>query len=341
VTGVIPPDAVLNAEGRDFATGLLLALDTAIKSVSPGAALNIRGAGEGVSEDLAAWCELTGNTLVEATTVRRGRLQFDSQAPGLGSRLWIYTNFDCNLACAYCCARSSPRTAGRRFPVDMAAAAALEFASRGGQRIFLTGGEPFLHPEIAKLVAAVTAHVPVTILSNAMVLAGGSRRRSLEALDRSRVVVQVSLDSATPELHDRNRGGGAFDRALAGLDLVQRLGFSVRVAATLAASDMERESAALHDLLDDMGVPRDDRVVRPIARMGFASNGVMLTRDDLTPEPTIAVDGAWWHPVAVDDARFKLSDQALPLADLFEGVATSLRQQSENKLAMRRAFTCA
>ncbi len=27
-----------------------------------------------------------------------------------GSRLWIYTNVDCNLACDYCCVRSSPRT---------------------------------------------------------------------------------------------------------------------------------------------------------------------------------------------------------------------------------------
>ncbi len=30
----------------------------------------------------------------------------DGAAP-LGSRLWLYTNFDCNLACSYCCAGSS------------------------------------------------------------------------------------------------------------------------------------------------------------------------------------------------------------------------------------------
>ena len=28
-------------------------------------------------------------------------------------RLWLYTNFDCNLACTYCCVSSSPRTPRR------------------------------------------------------------------------------------------------------------------------------------------------------------------------------------------------------------------------------------
>jgi hypothetical protein len=49
-------------------------------------------------------------------------------APPLGSRLWLYTNFDCNLACDYCCARSSPRAPARRLPVDVARRACEEFA---------------------------------------------------------------------------------------------------------------------------------------------------------------------------------------------------------------------
>ena len=74
------------------------------------------------------------------------------QRPPLGSRLWLYTNFDCNLACDYCCARSSPRAPARRLPVDVARRACEEFAGLGGREILLTGGEPFLDPELPALV---------------------------------------------------------------------------------------------------------------------------------------------------------------------------------------------
>ena len=88
-----------------------------------------------------------------------------------------------------------------------------EFAGLGGRDLLLTGGEPFLSPELPEIVAAVTRFMPVTILTNAMVFSRGARRRTLEALDRDRVTMQVSLDSGTPALHDRHRGAGAFDRA--------------------------------------------------------------------------------------------------------------------------------
>jgi sulfatase maturation enzyme AslB (radical SAM superfamily) len=68
-------------------------------------------------ELVAAWCARTGNELVDIrdgiATVRRGRSRnpFADLSPDQmpGTRLWIYTNLDCNLACDYCCVRSSPR----------------------------------------------------------------------------------------------------------------------------------------------------------------------------------------------------------------------------------------
>ncbi len=36
----------------------------------------------------------------------------DADRP-VGSRLWLYTNFDCNLHCDYCCVRSSPKAPRR------------------------------------------------------------------------------------------------------------------------------------------------------------------------------------------------------------------------------------
>ena len=57
-----------------------------------------------------------------------------------------------------------------------------------------------------------------------VVFARGNRRATLEAMDRDRVTLQVSLDSGTPEVHDRQRGPGSFARALQGLRQARDLG---------------------------------------------------------------------------------------------------------------------
>ena len=144
-----------------------------------------------------------------------------------------------------------------------------------------------------------------------MVIGRGSRRRMLDALDPARVTMQVSLDSGTPALHDRHRGAGSFDRARTGIALLRELGFRVRVAATVDEADASEE-AGFHRLLDADGVPQVDRLVRRVARTGFATDGLALSVDTLWPEPALAADGAWWHPVGDHRARHAAHIVAAP-----------------------------
>jgi len=340
---VIVADAVLDAGDRDFGNGLLLMLDAAVREVSHGGLLEVRGGGVGVDDDLGAWCEITGNALVGPRLVRRGRVGdvAESAPPPLGSRLWLYTNFDCNLACDYCCAASSAVASARLLPVDLAVEAARQLAQLGGREIFMTGGEPFLHPQVADLVAGVAAHLPVTILTNAMVMSAGRRRRALEAFDRDRVVLQVSLDSVAPEIHDRHRGQGAHARAVAGIALCRELGFRVRVAATLSDADAAQSEVSLRSWMAEAGVADEDRVIRRIARQGVATAGVVVTRDDLHPEPAVAVDGVWWHPVAIADPSMRLAVPPLPIAAVLEEVQRALDHRAARGESVRRAFRCA
>lgn len=134
--------ATVDASGLDFGNGLLLILDAAIRELPDAAVLEVRGGEPSVLEDLAAWCEITGNALVGAGLVRKGAADLGEEvSTPLGTRLWLYTNFDCNLSCGYCCARSSPSTQARRMPLDLALRAAEEFLSLGGEQLYLTGGE--------------------------------------------------------------------------------------------------------------------------------------------------------------------------------------------------------
>src|SRR5262245_49147832 len=110
----------LDAEGRDFSSGLLLELVRALRSVAPGELVALTSTAPSVASDLESWARLTGNAIVETSregevtrfVVRNGAAPREPERP-LGTRLWLYTNFDCNLRCDYCCVRSSP-TAARR-----------------------------------------------------------------------------------------------------------------------------------------------------------------------------------------------------------------------------------
>jgi TusA-related sulfurtransferase/uncharacterized Fe-S cluster-containing radical SAM superfamily protein len=336
----------------DCGSGLLLLITRAMRRLGDGELLAVRSAEASVVEDLPAWAEMVGNDLAaqvaESTSgpwwfaVRKGgavRTVFSqgTQTP-VGERLWVYTNFDCNLACLYCCAESSPKAAARRVDVEVMRKAFAEFGAMGGREVYLTGGEPFLHPELGALTEAAEGFER-TILTNAMVFGRGTRRARLEAMDRS-VTLQVSLDSAGPELHDSQRGKGSWARALDGIALAHDLGFRVRVAATMFEEDPEGV-AALHARLDQEGIAREDRIIRPVAQEGFAESGVHVSLDSLAPEPVITSDGAWWHPVSVTNPQMRIADTPLPLSEVFGVCRDILEVQGAAAASGREVFRCA
>ena len=360
--------ALVDGGSMDCGSGLLLLITRAMRRVGAGELVGVRSLEPSVDTDLPVWAELVGHTVAARVqespegpwwfAVRKaaakpavgppaplsepdladGSVFTTGNATPIGSRLWAYTNFDCNLACHYCCAQSSPRADARRLPVDVATQAFSEFAQMGGREVFLTGGEPFMHPELGALVSA-TEGLDCVILTNAMIIGRGTRRATLESLDR-RVALQVSLDSATAELHDAQRGAGSWAKALEGIGLAQSLGFRVRVAATLYAEDPEGVSA-LHRRLDDMAVDPEDRLIRPVAQEGFAETGLHVSLDTLDPEPTITADGAWWHPVAVTNPNLRIADAPLPISEVFAVVADTVAAQDAAARAGREVFRCA
>ena len=354
------PAAELDGGDRDCGSGLLLSLTSAMRRIGQGEVLLLHTREPSVLADLPAWARLAGHQLVDVSeagqgagswrlSIRRGEAAPPSaadtggftqgEAPALGTRLWLYSNFHCNLGCSYCCAGSSPRAPARLMPVELAVSAAREFVAQGGEELLVTGGEPFLHPSLGALLGETSALVPVTLLTNAMIFSRGARRETLESLDRDAVTLQVSLDSAGPELHERQRGAGSHAKALAGIQLARRLGFRVRVAATLFPEDVG-DAAQLHAALDELGIAADDRLIRPVAEEGFAENGVHISLETVEPEPTLAVDGAWWHPVGVTNDALKVADSPLPLSETLEVMRDVVAVQAAGERQGRSVFRC-
>jgi uncharacterized Fe-S cluster-containing radical SAM superfamily protein len=326
---------------------LVLDLAERVSGLPVGRSITIDLASPYDADLVAAWCERTANTLVEHDSgfveVYRGRLADPIEAlpeeRRPGHRLWIYTNFHCNLACDYCCVRSSPRADPRMLSLDQVRRVAAEAQAAGVRELWLTGGEPFIRADIVELLEACAIQLPTTVLTNGILLRG-KRLAALSHLPRNRLALQVSLDSPDPELHDRHRGPGSWDGAVAGIRAVKAAGFRVRVAATLGYEDHTAEEN-FHTFLNRLGVAPKDRLVRRIAKRGFAEDGVVLTTQSLVPEVTVTADGVYWHPVGADDEDMLVTTQAFPLADAIALVRTRFVATRRRQDAVARIFACA
>ncbi len=225
-------------------------------------------------------------------------------------KLWIYTNYDCNLRCSYCVAKSSPNAPRRALGMANVTRLVDEAVALNFEHVFFTGGEPFLLNEIYDMLAYSSARVPTTALTNAMVLRG-ARLDKLTAIQNDNLILQVSLDGGRAEHHDAYRGKGAWDKTVEGIQALQSRGFRVRIGTTETPVNAPflHEVCAFHRSL---GIPGHDHFVRPLAKRGYSREGIELGMFNLVPELTANLDGVFWHPLSTD-ADMLVSRNLFPL----------------------------
>lgn len=247
-------------------------------------------------------------------------------------RLWVYTNFHCNLACDYCAVGSSPRAVPRLLSKERFCALVDEAVVEGFVELYVTGGEPLLHPDITELLAYAVARIPTVLLTNATVLRATRLERLATLAGNPRLVVQTSLDGARPAAHDIHRGTGSWARTMAGIAALVELGFVVRVAMTETPENTDQVDEAA-SLLVRIGVPPEGFVVRPLLQRGLSRDGVEITEMGTVPELTVAADGLYWHPAGADGTTS--SDMRIAAGDF--PLARAKQLVVERFLAMRLA----
>lgn len=328
-----------------FESGLLPELIAALSRSRPGDLIAVVFDEERVGPELETWCRFTGNPLQESVVesgrtrfvFRRGTVPLTGDNRPVGARLWLYSNFNCNLHCDYCCVRSSPTVPRRELGLERVQRIAREAPDLGVKEIFVTGGEPFLLEDIGEILLSCAAAAPTTVLTNGMLFAG-KRGETLKRLPIERVALQISLDSPTPGLHDLHRGRGSWARAREGIQRAKDLGFRVRLAASVST---DSDAEAFRQFLDEEKIPEEDRVIRRIALRGFATKGVALSRTDLVPEVTITAEGVYWHPVGAQDADLMVTQEIFPLSDAFAAVQLAFDREREHANRLATIFNCA
>ena len=159
----------------------------------------------------------------------------DCLVPGALKELWFHITNRCNMNCSHCLFSSSPATTG-----ELSAEYVLGIAKEAhetGCRVFaLTGGEPFCHEDIARIIDGLLRfkNSHVVILTNGMTL---MEKLYVPGVDTERFHLQVSVDGLD-ERHDVIRGKGAFVKLTENLEWLKSNHTSFTISMTVTRENM-------------------------------------------------------------------------------------------------------
>jgi MoaA/NifB/PqqE/SkfB family radical SAM enzyme len=223
-----------------------------------------------------------------ARAVAEGRM------PG---RVWMYSNYHCNIQCTYCLTESGPKVTRRVLDAEAMIAIGEQAEELGFTDLGVTGGETFLMPHMPDTLAELSSHLPVVALTNGTLFTRRLLDR-VEPLAERDVALQISLDRPDADANDEMRAPDNFRKVVAAVPALVERGITVRIATTVESIE-DAELDRLCALHRDLGVPDSEHIIRPIVRRGRAEEtglGVQAVQADLPSELTITADGAFWGP---------------------------------------------
>lgn len=148
----------------------------------------------------------------------------------------------CNLRCLHCYQESHSSNDLESTELEMVANIILLTLKkwRKSGRIALTGGEPFLSKNLPGLLRLLNESEQISYLS---VLSNGTVMNQtdihwLKEISKLKQI-QISLDGATAETHDRIRGKGVFNKAIETIRLLRANGLEITLMFTLHRGNMQ------------------------------------------------------------------------------------------------------
>ncbi len=200
---------------------------------------------------------------------RAGFLLDHAPSSGTGSssprplHLHLSVTERCNLRCIHCAVTGRPAPSDALTTVEVYRLVD-ELSPANDDSLALSGGEPLLRGDVLDVLRYASRRVRTSLTTNATLI----DEEAAAALSQLDLVIQISLDGASPAVHDRVRGPGTFDRTIHAVELLRRRGFAGELAFCMTVM---RHNVAdvpnMIDLAERMGVRLR---LMPLQRLGRA-----------------------------------------------------------------------
>jgi uncharacterized Fe-S cluster-containing radical SAM superfamily protein len=160
--------------------------------------------------------------------------------------LWLNTGTLCNLTCENCYIESSPKNDRLVYLTRADVKTYLEEISAlnlGVIEIGITGGEPFMNPEILAIIEdCLSAGLKVLVLTNAMKPMMKCATGLLELREKfaQTLTMRVSVDHFDSALHEEERGNRSWAPMITGLKWLSDSGFQLHAAGRTRWGEDER-----------------------------------------------------------------------------------------------------
>ncbi|MCC7146485.1 MAG: radical SAM protein [Phycisphaeraceae bacterium] len=167
--------------------------------------------------------------------------------------VWNLTR-TCNLKCVHCYTDSQ----ALKYPNELTTAQCQtvldDLADFKVPAVLFSGGEPLVRPDLFELAAYARAkNLHVVLSTNGTLI---DRPTAQKLLEHQFAYVGISLDSATPEVHDSFRGmEGAFARTMQGFRHCVQVGQKVGLRLTLTGQTCD-DLDKLFDFIENEGINR-------------------------------------------------------------------------------------
>lgn len=267
--------------------------------------------------------------------------------------LWLQiTGTVCNIACRHCFITCGPKNDSHPIMGTDAVLQALVAGERQGvKEYYFTGGEPFLHPEVMRLIGATLQRGPLSILTNGILIDTKRAAQLAEAARASEygLDLRVSLDGTTSEENDPVRGRGTFEQILAGARELMKAGINPVFTVTTVHAQYNGSDGHVHFMgrLRDLGFPRPRvkfippfQIGREARRSQAYPEGFLLSEGDLVEESpellqcgscrTVTAKGVYPCPILIEESGARMTgslDEALVPIELNHPACVTCHQE--------------
>ena len=168
------------------------------------------------------------------------------------SNLVIFNTSRCNLKCGHCLrGNTHPQ---HDIPLEIVSRLLQEAKSLGIYHFSLTGGEPGLQHEFDQMVnMIVQAGYSWSIVTNGFQY--NIYEKALTQYGNAITRISVSLDGASPVIHDGTRGSGSFKKTIAAAKYYVESGYTLYIATCFTKRNLY-EFEAIAKLTQDLGASR-------------------------------------------------------------------------------------